>query len=127
LVSLASNVLRPCRPILLLLLANRQAPLAADLEVRRSKKEWKEQLSPEAYHVLIERGTERAFTSSLNDEERTGVFSCGGCGSPLFASAAKVESPYQPLRFLTPHVPSSSTTAGQDGRHSRAHCPMPST
>ena len=54
--------------------------------------DWRKSLSPEAYRVLREHGTERAFTSPLNDEKRTGMFTCAGCGKELFASDAKFES-----------------------------------
>jgi peptide-methionine (R)-S-oxide reductase len=58
----------------------------------KSDAEWRKSLSPEAYRVLREHGTERAFTSPLNDEKRTGMFTCAGCGKDLFASDAKFES-----------------------------------
>ena len=51
-----------------------------------SKDEWKSRLSPESYYILREEGTERAFSSKLNDEKRKGVFHCAGCDSPLFFS-----------------------------------------
>ena len=54
--------------------------------------EWKERLSPESYKVLRQHGTERAFTSALNDEKREGVFYCAGCGKPLFQSETKFNS-----------------------------------
>ena len=54
--------------------------------------DWRNSLSPEAYRVLREHGTERAFTSPLNDEKQTGIFTCAGCGKDLFASGAKFES-----------------------------------
>jgi len=57
-----------------------------------SKDEWKKRLSPAAYSVLREEGTERAGTSPLNNEKRPGVFACAGCGLPLFTSAMKFES-----------------------------------
>lgn len=49
-------------------------------------------LTPEQYHVLREEGTERAFTSPLNDEKRAGTFVCAGCGTPLFLSETKYNS-----------------------------------
>ncbi|MEM9706623.1 MAG: peptide-methionine (R)-S-oxide reductase MsrB [Pseudomonadota bacterium] len=61
-------------------------------EWQLSDAEWRQRLSPDAYAVLRKEGTERPFTSPLNDEKRTGVYSCAGCGLPLFASAMKFDS-----------------------------------
>jgi peptide-methionine (R)-S-oxide reductase len=58
----------------------------------KSKEEWRQTLSPEAYRVLREHGTERAFTSPLNGEKRAGTFVCAGCGQALFSSDTKFES-----------------------------------
>jgi peptide-methionine (R)-S-oxide reductase len=60
--------------------------------LKLSKEEWKKRLSPEAYKVLRDEGTERAGTSPLNAEKRAGIFACAGCGLPLFTSAMKYES-----------------------------------
>ncbi len=60
--------------------------------VEKSKAEWRQALPPEAYTVLFEEGTERAGTSPLNREKRTGTFVCAACALPLFASAAKFDS-----------------------------------
>jgi len=57
-----------------------------------SKEEWKSRLSPEAYYILREEGTERAFSSELNNEKRKGVFHCAGCDLPLFLSDKKFDS-----------------------------------
>ena len=57
-----------------------------------SKKEWKERLSPEAFYILREEGTERAFSSQLNNEKRKGIFYCAGCDLPLFDSDKKYDS-----------------------------------
>lgn len=54
--------------------------------------EWKKRLTPEAYHVLREEGTERAGTSLFLEEHRAGVFVCAGCSLPLFTSAMKFDS-----------------------------------
>lgn len=60
--------------------------------LKRTNAEWKKLLSPAAYDVLREEGTERAGTSPLNNEKRPGVFVCAGCSLPLFTSAMKYES-----------------------------------
>lgn len=68
------------------------ADAAGGFPLTKSKAEWKQLLSPEAYHVLFEAGTERAGTSPLNGEKRAGTFICAACANPLFASDAKYES-----------------------------------
>ncbi len=61
-------------------------------KIRKTDAEWQAQLSAEAYRVARKHGTERAFTSVLNNEKREGIFSCVCCGTPLFATNAKFES-----------------------------------
>ena len=57
-----------------------------------TKEEWHKRLEPAAFDVLREEGTERAFTSPLNDEHRNGTFACKGCAQKLFASDTKFDS-----------------------------------
>lgn len=66
--------------------------MSKDTTVKKSDTEWRQELDPLQHHVLREHGTERPFTSPLNDEKRTGVFRCAGCGEPLFDSKTKYES-----------------------------------
>ena len=54
--------------------------------------QWKARLPGFAYEVLRREATERPGASPLLEEHRTGVFSCLGCGLPLFRSARKFES-----------------------------------
>jgi peptide-methionine (R)-S-oxide reductase len=63
-----------------------------DFPFKLSDAEWRKRLSPLAYQVLRQGGTERAFTSPLNNEHRTGTFLCAGCALPLYASATKFDS-----------------------------------
>jgi peptide-methionine (R)-S-oxide reductase len=60
--------------------------------IEKSDAQWRAELSPEAYRVLRHEDTERAGTSPLNDEKRTGTFVCAGCGTPLFTSDMKFDS-----------------------------------
>jgi len=57
-----------------------------------SKEEWKKRLTPEAFYILREEGTERAFSSKLNNEKRKGIYHCAGCDLPLFSSDKKYDS-----------------------------------
>ncbi len=52
----------------------------------------KENLSPQEYHVMFEKGTEPPFTSELLNEKREGEFCCKCCHTPLFGSYAKFDS-----------------------------------
>ena len=54
--------------------------------------EWRELLSPAAFAILFEQGTEPPGTSPLNHEHRGGAFICAACHLPLFESSAKYES-----------------------------------
>lgn len=58
----------------------------------KTEKDWKEILSPEAYHILREKGTERAFTGKYCTHFEVGVYVCGGCDTKLFNSSSKFNS-----------------------------------
>jgi len=60
--------------------------------VVRSDEEWRRLLSEEQYRVLRKEGTEKPWTSPLNDEKRSGNYVCAGCGQPLFTSSMKYDS-----------------------------------
>ena len=58
----------------------------------RTDAEWQAMLTPEQFKVMRGHGTERACTSPLNAEKRTGTYACAGCGQALFDTGAKFES-----------------------------------
>jgi len=54
--------------------------------------EWRERLTPEQYAVLRQAGTERAFTGKYEGNKQPGLYTCAGCGAPLFEADTKYES-----------------------------------
>ncbi|HEY3783259.1 MAG TPA: peptide-methionine (R)-S-oxide reductase MsrB [Fimbriimonadaceae bacterium] len=61
-------------------------------KVEKNEQDWKEALTPEQYHVLREKGTERAFTGKYWNLKDDGTYLCAGCGTELFNSETKFDS-----------------------------------
>ena len=65
---------------------------AAKNKIRKSEEAWRQQLTPEQYHVAREAGTEPAFTGKYCKNKEAGTYHCVCCGAQLFDSATKFES-----------------------------------
>jgi len=61
-------------------------------KINKTKEEWREELLPEQFRILREKGTERAFTGEYYKNKENGTYLCAGCGNELFSSEAKYES-----------------------------------
>jgi peptide-methionine (R)-S-oxide reductase len=72
--------------------------------IQKSEAEWKQILSGPQFYVLRKEGTERPFSSPLNDEKRAGVYVCTGCALPLFTSLMKYDSGTGWPSYFT-HIP----------------------
>lgn len=70
----------------------RRPGIAATDKVTHTDAEWRRLLPPESYQVLRHAATEPAFSSPLDEEKRSGVYSCLGCNLPLFSSKTKYDS-----------------------------------
>jgi len=74
------------------------------VKIMKTDAEWKKELSPKAYNVLRQAGTEAPYTGALWNNHEHGIYKCAGCGLELFSSDAKFESGtgwpsfYQPIR-----------------------------
>jgi peptide-methionine (R)-S-oxide reductase len=61
-------------------------------KVKKTEEEWRRELTPEQYHVLREKGTERAFTGKYHATKEPGTYRCAACGAELFTSGTKFDS-----------------------------------
>jgi len=93
--------------------------------VDKSDAEWKNELSPQQYRVLREKGTEAPFTGKYWDEHAEGVYRCAACGNPLFDAETKFESGTGWPSFYKP-IESSHVATEDDRSHlmrrTEVHC-----
>jgi peptide-methionine (R)-S-oxide reductase len=102
----------------------RKGAPAVSYPVQKSEAEWRAVLSPEAFRVLREHGTERPGTSPLNFEKRSGTFCCAGCGTALFRADTKFESGTGWPSFFAPIEGAVATTTDRSFFMTRTevHC-----
>ena len=90
-------------------------PAAADL----TDEQWRERLSPEAFYVLRQKGTEPRFSSGYSRSKKSGNYLCGGCGTELFSSVEKYDSGTGWPSFWAPAVKANVATVEDNGFFSR--------
>lgn len=76
-------------------------------KISKTDADWARELTPEQFHILREKGTERAFTGAYWDEHRPGVYRCAACGTDLFTSDTKFESGTGWPSFYAPADPNA--------------------
>ena len=84
-------------------------------KINKTEEEWKKELTPEQYHVLREKGTERAFTGQYWNTRDKGVYRCAGCGTELFTSDTKYDSHCGWPSF---YAPMTNNVVGEVADHS---------
>jgi peptide-methionine (R)-S-oxide reductase len=97
---------------------------AGRFAVTKTDEEWRQQLTPEQYHVLRQHGTERPGTCALLHEKRAGTFTCAGCGQPLFRATRKFESGTGWPSFFAPLEGAVGTSVDDSFfmRRTEVHC-----
>ena len=80
-------------------------------KVIKSAAEWRQLLSPEEYHVLREKGTERAYTGQYDKHYESGTYRCAGCGLDLYSSKDKFDSGTGWPSFTAPVADENIATA----------------
>ena len=83
-------------------------------KIKKTEEEWRRELTPEQYHVMREKGTERPFTGEYDKSKERGMYVCAGCGNPLFSSDTKYESGSGWPSFYQP-VAGESVRTEEDG------------
>jgi len=114
--ALAAIALRPAR--------RAHAAVAEHYAITHTDAAWRQMLSPAAYNVLRDAGTEMPFSSPLLHEERTGTFACAGCALLLYASATKFDSGTGWPSFWD-HLPHAIDTSGDNSfgmDRTEVHC-----
>jgi peptide-methionine (R)-S-oxide reductase len=94
--------------------------------VEKTDAEWRQLLTPEQFHILREKGTERAFSGALANNHAAGIYRCAGCGLDLFRSEDKYDSGTGWPSFTYPVAPENVTTAEDNSffqRRTEVLCP----
>jgi peptide-methionine (R)-S-oxide reductase len=94
-------------------------------KITKGDADWRAQLNPDQYHVLREKGTERAFTGEYWDDHRPGVYRCAGCDAELFGADTKYDSGTGWPSFYQPAAPEAVATEEDRslfGRRTEALC-----
>ena len=93
-------------------------------KLEKTEQEWREELAPERFHVLREKGTEPPFTGAYTHSKADGIYRCGACGAELFSSDTKFDSGTGWPSFTEPAVAEAvelhEDTQPRDGPH-RGH------
>ena len=83
--------------------------------MKKSEEQWRDELDPESFHVLREKGTERAFSGKYCDLKDKGMYHCAACGESLFSSATKYDSGSGWPSF---YQPAAAQSVGEHADHS---------
>lgn len=72
--------------------AQKESKISSEFEITKTEAEWKEILSPQQYAVLRKGGTERPYSSELDNVKQPGTFVCAACSQELYRTENKFDS-----------------------------------
>ena len=84
-------------------------------KVKKSEQEWRQELTPEQYEVVRNKGTEAPFTSELNDVKEAGEFVCVACGQPAVQLGEQVRFRHRMAELRRPKGEGSVETEADNG------------
>ncbi|HEX6066877.1 MAG TPA: peptide-methionine (R)-S-oxide reductase MsrB [Longimicrobiales bacterium] len=87
--------------------------------VEKTDAEWQQELTPEQYRIMREKGTEHPFTGEYVDNHEEGMYRCAACGTELFSSDTKFESGSGWPSFYAPAQSDNIETAPDDSHGMR--------
>lgn len=85
-------------------------------KVQKTDEQWKQELTPEEYHIMREKGTERPFTGKFCHFKGKGIYKCASCGAELFDSDTKFDSGSGWPSFWAP-VQKNAVAENHDASH----------
>ncbi len=85
--------------------------------VKLTDEEWRKKLTPEQYHVLREKGTDRPFTGKLTYHKEKGVYTCAACGNELFTSDMKFDSRMRMAKLFDREIEGGKIKTQRDTSH----------
>ena len=96
-------------------------------KIEKSDAEWQKTLSPEEFQIMRNKGTEPAFTGKYSKSKDKGIYTCAGCGTPLFSSETKFDSGTGWPSFYQPIAPENVATEEDNSyfmHRTEALCPV---
>jgi peptide-methionine (R)-S-oxide reductase len=102
----------------------RALPASALDKVTHTDAQWRALLSPQAYSVMRQAGTEQPFSSPLDMEKRAGTYLCAGCALPLYSSKTKYDSGTGWPSFWAPipHAIATKSDSSLIEERTEVHC-----
>jgi peptide-methionine (R)-S-oxide reductase len=115
----SAKAARVSTPVLIKVFSAEKGEYVMSETVVKTKEEWKKLLTPEQYHILREKGTERAYSGMYDKHHEQGIYRCAACGLDLYRSEDKYDSGTGWPSFSKPIAPENISTRPDNSLFSR--------